>query len=127
MIDTGQEHVLNYDWEVSQRLILPGNTKGVTIEAINSGNVGGILASFSNGVVTDATWQCANMSPCTTVQCENSVTWQNATTYGVNNDSTKPWKRRADIELTAQWIWVDDDDATRVWCKKTFGKLIRIM
>ena len=126
MIDTDQEHVLNYDWRVSQRLILPGNTKGVTIEAINPGNVGGILASFSNGVLTDATWQCADMSSCITVECENSVKWQSAKPYGVNGEH--PWTIKLnEIESTAQWIWVDDDDATRVWCNKTFGKLIRIM
>ena len=122
------EHVLNYEWWTTETFTLPGDTKLVTIEAINPGDVGGILASFSNGVVTDGTWQCADMSPCTAVECEDSVTWHNATTNGVNSDSTGPWKRRlADIELTAQWIWVDDENAKRVWCKKMFGKLNRIV
>ena len=121
------EHVLNYEWRTTETFTLAEDTKLVTIEAVNPGGVGGILASFSNGVVTDGTWQCANMRPCTAVQCESSVTWQNATTYGVNSDSTKPWKRRADIKLTAQWIWVDIEYAKRVWCKKTFGKLNRIV
>ena len=64
------------------------------------------------------------MSLCTSVECENSVTWQDAQTYGVNENNPRPWNRRiANIESTAKWIWVDDKYARKVWCKKTFGKL----
>ena len=113
------------DWIVSQRLILPGDTKVVTIKGNNPVTIGGILASFSNGVVTDGTWQCSDVSSCASVECENSVKWQDAQTYGVNENNPPPWKRRiADIESTAKWIWVDDKYARRVWCKKTLGKLI---
>ena len=112
---TGQFH---------KNFTIAGDTKVVTIEGGNPGTIGGILASFSSGVVSDGTWQCADMSSCTTAECENSVTWQGATTYGVNENNPPPWNRRIpDIESTAQWIWVDDKYAKRVWCKKTFGKL----
>ena len=85
--------------------------------------MGGILASFSNGVVTDGTWKCADMSSCTTTDCENSVTWQGAKTYGINGEKPLPWNKKLnDIDSTAQWIWVDSRSAERVWCKKTFGK-----
>ena len=116
--------VLNGDWTVSDQLILAGDTKVVTIKGDNPGSEGGILASFSNGVLTDGTWQCADMSLCISVECENSVIWQDAQTYGVNENNPRPWNRRiADIESTAKWIWVDDKYARKVWCKKTFGKL----
>ena len=127
MIDTGEEHLLNTDWLETEKFTLPGDTKFVTIKGCDIGGIGAILASFSNGVVTDSTWQCADMSSCTTTECENSITWQDATTYGVNGDKPSPWKTKMnDIELTAQWIWVDNKLAKRVWCKKTFAKFIRM-
>ena len=126
MTDTGEEHVLKGGWEVSDQLTLAGNTKVITIKGSNTGYEGGILASFSNGVLTDGTWQCADMSSCASIECENSVTWQDAQTYGVNENNPRPWNRRIpDIGSTAQWIWVNDKYARKVWCKKTFGKLIR--
>ena len=126
MTDTGEEHVLNGDWRVSDQLALAGNTKVITVKGNNTGYVGGILASFSNGVLTDSTWQCADMSSCASVECENSVTWQDAQTYGVNKNKPPTWNTSLpDIGSTAQWIWVNDLNAKRVWCKKTFGKLIR--
>ena len=124
--DNGTEHILNKVWEVAQRFTLPADTKVVTIKGGNDpGNVGGILASFSNGVVTDDTWQCADMSLCTTGKCESPVTWQDAQTYGVNGETNRPWHgqgRFQEIESTAKWIWVNNSLATRVWCNKTFGK-----
>ena len=129
MIDTDEEHFLSTRWDKTERITLPGDTKVVTIKCGNfAESPGGILASFNNSVVTDGTWLCADMSWCTTTDCENSVNWQNATTYGVNGDKQSSWNRKMnDIESKAQWIWVGDNWATRVWCKKTFGKFIRIM
>ena len=122
MVDTGEKHKLETDWWETERFILPGGTEVVTIKGDNGpGSPGGILASFSNGVVTDGTWQCADMSSCTTTECENSVTWQGAKTYGVNTNHPI-WNTRPYIDSTAQWIWVDNQFAGRVWCKKTFGK-----
>ena len=118
-----EKHNLETGWDQAERFTLPKDTKVVTIKGNNSKGVGAILASFSNGVVTDGTWQCADMSSCTTTDCENSVTWQGAKTYGINGKNTSPWNRRLnDIDSTAQWIWVDHNLAKRVWCKKTFGK-----
>ena len=84
MVDTGQKHDLTPDWTKTDRFALPRDTKVVTIKGDNDPeDVGAILASFSNGVVTDGTWQCADMSSCTTTECENSVIWQAAKTYGI--------------------------------------------
>ena len=123
MVDTGEKHDLTPDWTKTDRFPLPGDTKVVTIKGDNTlGGVGAILASFSNGVVTDGTWQCADMSSCTTTECENSVTWQGAKTFGVNTNHPT-WNTRPYIASTAQWIWVDNKYAKIVWCKKTFSKL----
>ena len=121
MVDTEEKHNLKTGWEETERFILAGDTKVVTIKGDNTGGPGGILASFSNGVVTNGTWQCADMRSCTATDCENSVTWQDATTYGVNTNHPI-WNTRPYIDSTAQWIWVDNQFAGRVWCKKTFGK-----
>ena len=123
MVDTGVKYNLETEWLETERFALPGDTKVVTIEGVNPDGEGGILASFSNGVLTDGTWQCADMSSCTTTDCKNPVTWQGAKTYGINEENPSPWNRRLnDIDSTAQWIWVDNEFARRVWCKKTFGK-----
>ena len=87
MTDNGTEYILNKDWRVAQRFTLPVDTNVVTIKGGNDpNNVGGILASFSNDVVTDDTWQCADMSLCTSGECESPVTWKDAQTYGVNGE-----------------------------------------
>ena len=123
MVDTGKEHSLKTNWQKTERFTLHGATKVVTIKGGNTYRTGAILASFSNGVVTDGTWQCAKMSSCTTTGCENSVTWQDAETYGVNGDKSSPRRRKINyIESTAHWIWVANASAESVWCKKTFGK-----
>ena len=115
MIDNGEEHNLKSEWWATERFTLPGDIKAVTIKANNTGDVGGILASFSNGVLTDSTWKCPDMSSCTTAECENAATWQDATAYGVSENKPPPWKRRlANIESTAQWIWAINQYATKV-------------
>ena len=101
MVDTGEKHNLETGWGQTERFTLPGDTKVVTIKGDNGPrSPGAILASFSNGVVTDGTWQCADMSSCATTECENSVTWQGAKTYGINGE--KPWNTRPYIDSTAQ-------------------------
>ena len=128
MVDTGKEHNLSTQWSGTERFTLPGDTRVVTIKGGSNParSNGGILASFSNGVVTDGTWQCADMSSCTTTECENSVIWQGAKTYGVNANHPT-YATRPNIDSTAQWIWEENAFATRVWCKKTFGKFIKII
>ena len=74
--DAGVEHAPGTGWWETQSFALPVDTRVVTIEGDNPWLGGGILASFRNGVVTDGTWQCADMSSCNTTECENSVTWQ---------------------------------------------------
>jgi hypothetical protein len=39
------------------------------------------------------------------------------------SDLKEPWNERNQIKSTAQWIWAENKKATRVWCRKTFGKL----
>ena len=125
MTDTGEKRNVVCGWKTAGRFTLPGDTKVVTIEAHNDNdeNVGGILASFSNRVVTNASWQCIDMS-------KSNSTWLSAIEYGFNvassgsiwSQSNKPDKKISEIEETAQWIWVQNRTAIKVWCRKTFSK-----
>ena len=45
-------------WRVATKIIVPSGTKVVAIHAKDHGGLAGILGSFSNGQVTDATWKC---------------------------------------------------------------------
>jgi hypothetical protein len=122
--NTGEKRNVVCGWKTPGRFTLPGDTKVVTIKAHNDvGNVGGILASFSNRVVTNASWQCVDMS-------KSNPTWLSAIEYGLNvassgsiwSENNKPGKKISEIEETAQWIWVRNSEARRVWCRKTFSK-----
>ena len=101
----------------SEQFTLPADTKVVTVKAHNSNGKGGILASFSNGVVTDKSWQCADMSLCTSKDCSRA-TWQSPVTL---HKVKRQGKRSIKVQ-SAQWIWASEKTAERVWCRKTFGK-----
>jgi hypothetical protein len=126
--DNGEVYTDNKDWRKAESFTLPGNTKYVIIKARNDPrDVGAILASFSNGVLTDESWECANMGSHNSADCESEPEWHNATEYGPNNKTTRPWgtqleKAISGIEPKAQWIWITSAYATSVWCKKTFSK-----
>ena len=127
--DSGEERKIVCEWDEPVNFTLPRDTKSVIIKAHNDrGNVGGIVASFKSAafnIVTDESWECADLNSyktpniCSCVEC----TWQKAKTYGYVNASNNPWKAKVKgINGSAQWIWVSNSHATRVWCKKTFGE-----
>ncbi len=107
-----------------QRFVLPEDTQVVTMKARDHHAVGRILASFSNGYVTDESWSCADSSSCdgSTDDCP-SLKWNNASTFGKNDESsTTSRKHHIEIASNAQWIWISSSSATSVWCKRTFSK-----
>ncbi|CAB4018601.1 Hypothetical predicted protein, partial [Paramuricea clavata] len=111
--DSGEKRNVVCSWKKVKHFTLSGQTKHVTIKAHNARGKGGILASFSNKVVTDGSWECADMSSCTAADC---APWTKATTH----DLKEPWNERNQIKSTAQWIWAENEAATRVWCRKRF-------
>ena len=128
--DTGKNCSVDEHWKTTQRFTLPSDTKSVTIKGRNPGGAGGILASFNNNVVTDDSWECADMKGCGSSCDDGSYqpAWKQAVTYGRNDDATTIWYegmngKLNNIESNAQWIWVTDSMATNVWCRKTFCKL----
>lgn len=109
-------------WTTPASFTLPGKIGVVVIEAKNVGSVGAILASFSNGVVTDESWECTNDNS------KNTSNWPKAVTYGNNNGTAVPWAKNLgwrgihNINENAQWIWSKDSHDQRVVCRKPFGK-----
>ena len=75
--DSGEKRNVVCGWKKVKHFTLCGHTKHVTIKAHNDGGNGGILASFSNKVVTDGSWECADMRSCTAADC---APWTKATT-----------------------------------------------
>jgi hypothetical protein len=127
--DSGEKRNVVCMWSKVKHFTLSGHTKHVTIKAYKARGKNGILASFSNNVVTDESWQCANMDGCISSDCESfaATKWSNATAYGFNiEDSDRNSREKInEIKSTAQWIWAKNGEAERVWCRKGFGKLSR--
>ena len=46
------------DWTSSTDYVIPGNTRVISVSGIDKGFQYGILGSFSNGMVTNASWKC---------------------------------------------------------------------
>ena len=101
------------NWRVATKIIIPSGTKVVAIHAKDHGGPEGILGSFSNGQVTDATWKC-HSSP---VPSE----WASADF----DDSCWPaavehprGKKIHNIADDAKWIWTKDNYVdNEVYCR----------
>ena len=117
LIADGKTFANNGDWTVHETFTLLSNTTGVVIDATNPGNVGAMLASFSNGVVTDESWQCISSSSKST-----QPEWPKAATYGRNDGTTSPWGKIDNINETAQWIWTSNRYEKSITCRKSFGE-----
>ena len=108
-------------WEEATKIIIPNGTKVVAIHAknIHWGGVVGILGSFSNGQVTDATWKC-HSSP---VPNEWSSTdyddssWPAAVEHVAHGSSW--WSKKIqNISDDAKWIWTKGNYVeNEVYCR----------
>ena len=107
------------NWKNAENFNLPSDTLYVTIKAGSKNNaIGGILAEFSNGFVTDSSWQCAEISSTT----ENP--WPAAYVVAANDGSHSQWNRVvANISPDAKWIWTSNSEDSEVWCRQSFGGL----
>ena len=106
-----------------QRLVLPRDTQCVTIKVSNCFEQNaGILASFSNGNVTDGSWKCTDSTSCDweTQNCSSDA-WKDASVVA-NNGAHSTSTKFQEIASNAQWIWISHSLSISVWCKKTFGK-----
>ena len=113
----------NGQWFNSQVYTFPGNTKVIAIEGVNGGGPAGIVGSFSNGLVTDATsWRCSNqlITGWNTAEFDDS-SWAPAVV--VPHDHTVSQLSGPKIDPAANWIWTANvqRDLT-VYCRAKIGK-----
>ena len=102
------------NWRVATKIIIPSGTKVVAIHAKDHGGPEGILGSFSNGQVTDATWKCRS-SPVPSEWASadfNDFSWPAAV------DKMRKKKIR-NIAHNSKWIWTKDNGpkGSEVYCR----------
>ena len=92
-------------WTRSSTFAVSAGTQVVGIKCIDWHAVGGILASFSTGEVTDDSWQCSTEASTGWASPEFVPTpaWKQATVIG--NNGVRPWGKRPGISESAKWIW----------------------
>ena len=110
------------NWKNAESFALPSNTHYVIIEVERKKNFkGGILAEFSNGYVTDSSWQCSD------INSNTKSSWPAAQVVATNDGEDYRWNEVvSNIATHAKWIWTanynnnNNQDST-VWCLKEFG------
>merc|ERR1719187_630668 len=95
----------NNNWRETTDVTIPGDTAVITIESIEEHVVAGIIASGSNGLVTDSSWKCGTTGT-------SLSDWNYAYEIGI----ARPRPR---IASNASWIW----DSSETW---NTGKFQRV-
>ena len=105
------------NWKNAESFTLPPGTQYVVVRVEKKNNFdGGILAEFSNGYVTDSSWQC------TEANSNAKNLWPPARVFALNNGQNSRWNIVVDnIGTSAKWIWTANSDHGEVWCWKSFG------
>ena len=113
-------------WKVASPVTLLANTTCVVIEGKTTGgvhDVGAILGSFSNGILTDESWQCIISNA-----AKSQLVWPKAKSHAPNNNKIgSVWikiskKPIANIDRNATWIWTEKNNEESVTCRGSFGK-----
>ena len=104
------------DWTSSTDYVIPGNTRVISVSGIDKGFQYGILGSFSNGMVTSASWKCEDGEyPGWKSPDFNDSNWSAAEEVAKHGDW--PWGKIPGIALTAKWIWTADNEDDKVYCR----------
>ncbi|CAB3996639.1 Hypothetical predicted protein, partial [Paramuricea clavata] len=105
------------NWKNAESFALPLNTHYVTIEVERKNNFkGGILAEFSNGYVTDSSWQCSD------INSTAKSSWPVAQEVATNDGQDSRWSKVvSNIANHAKWIWTANTQDNKIWCQKEFG------
>lgn len=111
-VSLGQDN----DWTSPTEYVIPGNTRVISVSGIDKGLQCGILGSFSNGMVTNASWKCNNVKyPGWNFPDFDDSNWPAAVEVAKHGD--EPWRKIAGITLTAKWIWTFDKEDDNVYCR----------
>ena len=91
-------------WRLSTNYVMPGNTRVISVHGIDKGAAFGILGSFSNGLVTNASWRCDSVKyPGWNFPDFDDRSWPAAVEVASHGDM--PWGIISGIASTAKWIW----------------------
>ena len=111
-------------WRVASPVTLLANTTCVVIEGETTTGAGAILASFSNGILTDESWQCIKRNA-----AKSQLVWPKAKSHARNNNRTgNTWivdhlgTPVPNIDGNAMWIWTEKRNEESVTCRRSFGK-----
>ena len=96
---------LGRDWMSPTTYVIPRDTRVISVEGIDKGSFFGILGSFSNGMVTDASWKCIPRIkyPGWNSPDFDDSNWPAAVERA--NQGDKPFGEIPGIAWTAKWIW----------------------
>ncbi|XP_078353814.1 uncharacterized protein LOC144638494 [Oculina patagonica] len=103
-------------WPKATDYVIPGNTRVISVAGKDTGSQFGILGSFSNGLVTDASWKCINVFYSGwNFPDFNDSKWPAAVEVAQHGD--RPWGNIAGIATTAKWIWTAGYNDDNVYCR----------
>jgi len=88
-----------------------------------SGWIGSIIASLSNGVVTDKTWKCTtSLENGWNMRNFDEFGWTSAVEHETNSHTSVvlPYGEKTDIAADAKFIWTTDNyEEKEIYCRKT--------
>ena len=113
----------NNRWDRSTAYVIPETTKLVAIEGVNTGGPGGIVGSFSTGLVTGESWRCYNRFVSNWNSPEfDDRSWPRAVVVSHPRQPSKLHGPK--ISERAEWIWTNNVARDmRVYCRAQLGKL----
>ena len=118
--DGGNQVLTHSDYSTVRTVDYASDPCVLAASAYNTANLGGILASTSTGVVTDASWKCSTVEETDWhLASFDDSDWGNAMI--VRAQGEQPWFTTAGISSEANWIWADVTtigDATTAYCRK---------
>ena len=92
------------DWIELSHIAIESGLCVIAVEAEDFGPPAGIIAKFSNGIVTNSTWKCTGKYEVGWhTKSYDDRHWPAAVVYGTNMDS--PWGPIGDHLENAKWIW----------------------
>ena len=103
----GGEVVLsNTRWATVRTVTYASESCVLAVSAVDNDVPGGILASTSTGVVTDASWKCSAVEETGWhLTSFDDSAWDNAIVIG--DQGQHPWPVLTDISAEAKWIWAN--------------------
>ena len=122
----GQLIVYNTVYFQTVTVIVPYTATVVAIQVFDTGGGwGGLLGSFSDGDVTDASWKCTKTySDGWNKSIFDDSAWPAAHAMIMNGDPSSPWPSATNIASNAKWIWAgsyQSPTTSIVYCRKLLG------